>query len=217
MSRVTLVIVGDGRLDYLERCVESMHEHLKGQIDSAVMVCDEPQARSYLRDRYPDWKLIVHPVRVGMAAAVRAAWWSIGDGEYLFHLEEDFVFTEDVHLSDLEIPLRAEPRLAQVVLKRGPVNDEERAAGGIIEQHPDDYASRGGFVEHNRIFSLNPCLIPRDIVVGLDWEVRGVEGVEKAITRACLDAGRTFAFYGAKDDPPKVEHIGTERSSGWRL
>lgn len=157
---------------------------------------------------------------LGLAGNVRAAWqWAIDmDCDYLFHVEEDFLFTAPVDLAALQLVLESEPRLAQVVLKRQPWSPPEIAAGGIIEQDPGAYIEvhKWGrslkWVEHRKIFSLNPCLIPRKILE-LGWPA----GNEAEMTRRCLDAGYRFAFYGGKTDPPKVEHIGAQRSHGWRL
>lgn len=163
--------------------------------------------------------------RLGMAGAVQAAWaWALDAGvDYLLHVEEDFVFTGPVNLDDLVWILDHAPHLAQVVLKRQPWSAEEKAAGGIIEQDPGAYTQCGGmrhslaWVEHSKIFSLNPCLIPRK-VLELGWP-SGPLGVgnEAGFTQRCIQAGYRFAFYGQMGDPPVVDHVGVERAAGWRL
>lgn len=158
--------------------------------------------------------------KLGMAGAVRAAWqWALDSGcDYLFHVEEDFRFLQPVPFDQLVYVLERAPHLAQVVLKRQPWNDEEKAAGGIVECAPNEYVECKAWgrnitwTEHARIFSLNPCLIPRR-VLELGWP----DGNEAEFTRRCLDAGYRFAFYGPKFAPPMVEHVGEHRSDGWRL
>lgn len=156
--------------------------------------------------------------RLGMAGAVQAAWdWAIQTGvDYLLHVEEDFRFTQPFDPDDAIRILNTDPRLAQVVLKRQPWSPEEHAAGGIIESHPEDYTDHqaGGlrWVSHQRIFSLNPCVIPRHILE-LGWP----DGNEAAMTTNLVTLGYRFAFFGDRDDPPRVEHVGHERGTGWRL
>lgn len=155
--------------------------------------------------------------QLGMAGAVRTAWqWALdNDFDYLLHIEEDFLFHR-LPLNRMRQILDTNPHLAQVVLKRQPWSIEERAAGGIIERHPQDYTQHSNgellWVEHQRIFSLNPCLIPRN-VLELGWP----ESNEAGMTQRCLDAGLRFAFYGHRQDPPRVEHVGSVRGEGWRL
>jgi len=111
---------------------------------------------------------------------------------------------------------RQDETLAQVVLKRQPWSQEEQAAGGFIEQHPDDYtdhhAGQLSWVSHQRFFSLNPCLIPRHIL-----EVGWPDGNEAEMTSTLVEMGYRFAFYGDRADPPRVEHIAAVRGTGWRL
>lgn len=212
--RTALVVTTDGRVDYLDQAIESLRVNLLGQIGSCILVNDEPEAEHLLVGRYPDFHLVSHPKRRGLAGAVRSAWTAAQrtGASYVFHMEDDFVFNEPVDITNLRVILEANGELAQVVLKRQAWNDEEKRAGGIIECHPHHYTDRDGFIEHGRIFSLNPCLIPVT-VVDLGWP----DGNEAEFTQMCLQAGLSFAFYGQRDDPPRVTHIGDHRSTGWAL
>lgn len=156
--------------------------------------------------------------RLGMAGAVRAAWdWALDNNlDHLLHVEEDFRFNGPFDPAEAVDVLDADPRLAQVVLKRQPWSPEEQRAGGIIESHPADYTDHKDgdlrWVSHQRIFSLNPCLIPRHILE-LGWP----DGNEAEMTSNLVALGYRFAFLGERDDPPRVTHVGVERSVGWRL
>lgn len=193
------IVVSDRGDLYLPGCINSLQENVRADFTEIV---DD------------------HEHKLGMAGAVRRAWqWALDSGcDYLFHVEEDFRFLQPVDLDSLRYTLDRNPLLAQVVLKRQPVNDEEIAAGGIIESHPDDYTECKAWgrniiwTEHSRIFSLNPCLIPRR-VLELGWP----DGNEAEFTQRCIDAGYRFAFYGARHAPPVVEHVGEVRAVGWRL
>lgn len=158
--------------------------------------------------------------RLGMAGAVRQGWeQALARGaDFVLHVEEDFRFSQPIPIDKLQFVLERCPDLAQVVLKRQPWNEQEKAAGGIIEANPDAYVEHRAFgrnvvwSEHWQIFSLNPCLIPRR-VLELGWP----DGNEAEFTKRCVDEGLHFAFYGAKADPPLVEHVGHQRAQGWRL
>jgi hypothetical protein len=191
---VGVAFISDRPFDlYLSGCVESWAKYGR---DLPCHVVDD-------RDHH-----------LGMAGAVRAAWdWALDSGfDYLFHLEEDFRFTAPVPLFAMRLWLDAHPLVAQVLLKRQPWSPEEVAVGGFVELNPDAYAERDGMTLHRQFFSLNPCLIPRDVLM-LGWP----DGNEAEFTRICVDRGYSFAIYGAKADPPLVEHVGHERGVGWRL
>lgn len=138
--------------------------------------------------------------------AVVAAWSQVGDVDYVFHLEEDFLLHE-LDIVGMAAVLAANPDLAHVVLKRQPWSGVELAAGGIIECHPDSYEDCAGFVRHRRFFSLNPSLIPIS-TVRLGWA-----GSEGDMTDRCAAAGLSFAFYGARQDPPRCTHVGEIRGA----
>lgn len=160
--------------------------------------------------------------RLGMAGAVKAAWhWATGEGvDYLFHIEEDFVFRRDFSLMAVMFALNWGRDLAQMVLKRQPWSTEELTAGDILgvfgrleeqDMHTDGLGTVR-WVAHRHIFSLNPCLIP--------WEVFSegyYDGNEAEATQELLRRSYRFGMFGGVNDPPIVEHVGHVRSEGWRL
>ena len=204
---VGLVVISDRGDLYLPDCLRSVAECVDYPFGFTTVVDDREH-------------------KLGMAGAVREGWGrALAAGcDYVLHWEEDFLAAGPVDMGAMASVLVRAPHLAQVVLKRQPWSPEEHAAGGIIECHPDEYGQVSSFspltpwervvrwVEHERIFSLNPCLIPRR-VLELGWP----DGNEAEFTSMCLAAGYSFAFYGAKEDPPRVVHVGAERSAGWRL
>lgn len=217
---IGLVVVTDGRVDYLARAIEAAGEHLTGVDAGRVIVNDAGsyESRGYLADRYPDWHVISHPTRLGLAAAVRSAWAyaTLEDWRYLFHLEEDFVLDGPVDAAELAGVLRRCPTLAQLVLKRQAWSPAEMAAGGIVECAPERYREKylgSAFVTvHEECFSLNPCVVPRNVFVQ-GWP----DGNEAEQTELMVGQGRRFGFWGRKFARPRVTHIGARRSTGWAL
>lgn len=151
-----------------------------------------------------------------MAAAVRTAWTvALNAGaEFIWHQEDDFVLTEPLPVKAMERTLNDFPLLAQLVLKRQPWSEEEKAAGGQIELAPEEYTDREGFVEHRRLFSFNPSLI-RAEAARVALENPG-DGLERGVTDALLAARFCFGYWGVREDPPRCEHIGERRSEGYR-
>lgn len=158
--------------------------------------------------------------KLGMAGAVQAAWaWALGEGlDYLLHVEEDFRFVADLDPVAMANVLARSPYIAEMCLKRQPWSPEEHAAGDLFATWPDgSLLDRVGFLIQRRLFSLNPCLIPRR-VLELGWP-SGPLGVgnEAGFTKRALDAGYWFGYWGRRDDQPLVIHVGDTRGEGWKL
>lgn len=186
---------------YLTGCLASLEKHLPSHVEVRI-------------------QLDVDHL-LGMGGAARAAWdLALDEGwDYLLHVEEDFRF-QDLPLEQMVWVLAKNPHLAQVVLKRQPWSAEEAQAGGQMETNPQAYTECWGlghnlrWVEHDTLFSMNPSLIPRN-VLELGWPATG-GGVERDITTACHAAGLRFAYYGGRNDAPRCEHVGHIRAAGHR-
>lgn len=193
---ICLLLIDDGREDYLARCQTSLAEQAPGEFSDVVTVLD-------------------HDHRLGFAGAIQKGWEAVlkAKAQWVFHVEGDFVFTAPVYPEAMAAILDAHPHLAQISLKRQAVNERERAAGGIVEADPEDfevhYDPDAVWTEHRRYFTTNPSLYATEICK-LGWpQVAQSEGV---FTHQLLEQGRSFAIYGGKFDPPRVQHIGARRA-----
>lgn len=197
---IVAAFISDRRDLYLPACQRTFWSHVPHGVIRYFNIID---------DRHHE---------LGMAGAVKKAWqwaWEIG-ADYLFHVEEDFVFHQPVPIGEMKRTLERNAHLAQVLLKRQPWSPEEIQAGGFIELNPAAFVQKDGFVEHDVLFSLNPCLIPRR-TLAVEWSPTHPGGAERSITEACQDVGLKFAYYGRLEDKPLCEHIGRERATeGWR-
>lgn len=217
---VALLVITDGRIDYLHDTVDSARENLRGLITRRVMYDDtgDSEHRAYLRKAFPDFDHIHAGDRQGFGGAIRASWayLTVQSREpFIFHLEQDFTFNRPVNLDDMADLLISRPHLAQLALRRQSWNAEERAAGGIIEQHPTDYAQNMDeaghcWIEHRRFFTTNPSLYRRTLMAKGWPDCEHSEGI---FTHELLrDPKLRFAFWGLRTDEPWVEHIGHERA-----
>jgi len=194
---IALLLISDGRDEYLARTRASAVAMLP-RFDHVIHVDDAGH-------------------ELGFAGAIQEGWRRVlaTDAHYVFHLEQDFTFNRPAGVAGMAQVLRARPHLAQLALRRQPWNAAERAAGGIVEQHPDDYVERAlgpyRWLEHRRFFTTNPCLYRRWICAQ-DWpdgpESEGRFGIELLQRRPDM----RFAFWGARDSGEAVTHIGEMRA-----
>lgn len=216
---IALLIMTDGRLDYLRQTVASAHAALEGDILERWMFDDsgDDEHRDLLQEEFPEFTLLHAGPRQGFGGAIRQAWsylhtHSVAD--YVFHLEGDFTFNEVIRLDDLVTILNYRPHLAQVALRRQAWNDTEKKAGGIVEANPGDYVTHLDrdnrvWLEHKLFFTTNPCLYRMSLVDQFEWpdgpNSEGRFGIK------VREHGYNFAFFGPREEGPKVHHIGEER------
>jgi hypothetical protein len=192
MSTVALLVITD-RPEYLERTLFSAARYLPA-FDQYVEIIDDEH-------------------RLGFAGAIAAGWCEI-DCEYVFHLEDDFVFDAPVPVEDMIRLLKRHPELTQVSLKRQAWSPEERAAGGIVECHPEDFDEvsdeQATWTEHRSYFTTTPSVYPAQLCE-LGWpQCPHSEGI---FTHQLLeDPALRFAIWGGKFDAPRCEHIGEVRA-----
>ena len=193
MSTICLLLISDGRDPELQRTLASAKEMLP-KLDQLVHIDDRAH-------------------RLGFAGAIQAGWEQV-QTDYVFHLEQDFVLNQPVPVHRMLGVLERHEHLAQLVLKRQAWNAEERAAGGIVELHPDDFAQRTDrgdiWTEHRRFWSTNPSLYAAGFCAQGWPQVEHSEGI--FTHRLLADPDLRFAFWGAKHDPPLVTHIGDTRA-----
>lgn len=192
---VALLLIRDGRDTYHEQCLESACAMLPMELFDQVVTVDD---RNH---------------ELGFAGAIQRGWDQL-ETSFVFHLEADFLFHVPVPVQSMLTVLDQFPHLAQLVLKRQPWNESEKLAGGIVEQHPDDYQEREwagwAWTEHRRFFSTNPSIYSSRIFrMGWPQEPQS-EGV---FTHKLLkDPHLRFAFWGSKYARPTVQHIGHDRA-----
>jgi hypothetical protein len=218
---IAILTITDGRNDLLAQTIDSFEQHVGGPIIERWIYDDsgDRETREWIAERYPRWTLINHPSgrRQGFAGAIRTAWAALrreSIADYVFHLEGDFTFNRDIDLDDFINILRKRPNLAQMALVRQPWNAEEIAAGSVIQVRPDEFITHVDredrvWLEHDLFFTTNPSLYRRSLFEMFEWPAAAES--EGNFSGNLRHAGFQFAYWGAKDDPPAVHHIGDVR------
>jgi hypothetical protein len=214
---VALCVVTDGRRQCIERSIPSLLANVRGPITHRVIHDDsgDPDYRSWLRHAFPTFDVIGPDHRHGYSAAYGNAWRHLAERpeRFCFIHEDDFLYERPVDLLAMAELLDWRPYVAQVALRRQAWNEQEKAAGGVVEQHAGDYldCSDGDmhWLEHRRFLTTNPSLI-RTELCKVGWpQVPHSEGTLTHLLIA--DPGLRFAYWGRRTDAPWVTHIGTDR------
>jgi glycosyltransferase involved in cell wall biosynthesis len=217
--KLALVVLTNGRRDCIERTIPSLEEYvspLPAQDPHARIIVDDSGDRAYgawLEERFAGFD--VYPVdrSRGYAAAMRRAiaLGTAGDADWLFFTEDDFVYQRPVDLRAIAAAMDAEPRLAQVVLRRQAWFPSERKAGGMIERFdPALFTQRDGYIEHRVFWSGNPHLVRTSFLRRHPWPL-GDDSERRFGRTAFGDPRVSVALWGRRDDVPWVEHIGAVR------
>lgn len=207
---VCLLLIDDGRADYMARCLESVGENLP-PFDHQVTILD------------PDHEL-------GFDGAVREGWRQVLEtgAEWVFHAESDFLYNEPVDVHRMVAVLRRHPHLTQMSLLRQAWNDSEKAAGGIVQQWPEDFHEVSEAVTKVNGYGISYLadrwLETRRFIFTTNPSVYSTRLCERGWPQAPESEGKFGAYllrdepwrkcgiWGGKDDPPRVTHIGDVRA-----
>lgn len=215
---ITLIVMTDGRRECIAETIPSALAHLQGPISHRIIHDDsgDPDYRAWLTATFPSFLIIGDGARHGFAGAYANAWryLSVTPREWVLSTEDDFTFNRPVDLAAMVEVLTTNPHLAQLALRRQAWNPAEVAAGGVVEQHPDDYAEctdgARTWLEHRLFFTTNPSLF-RTELCRRGWP--RVERSEGIFTQRLLeDPELRFGYWGSRASGEWVHHIGHSRA-----
>ena len=207
--KLALMVITDGRWDYLQRTLESAAVALDWPWHQKILVDDSGEEKGFCPDGF---EFVKNLPRRGLAGAIQSGWDALDkDIDYVFHLEDDFIFPDVVDLELMIEILEYEPELAQVALLRQPWSPEEQQAGAIYSINPERFKQKYGFVQQSHLFTFNPCLYP----IGVARDYRA--GLEAELTANLLADDWRFGYLGELGDDPKTIHIGIRRSRNYQL
>jgi hypothetical protein len=218
---IALLVMTDGR-PCVHQTIPSALANLQGPISELWIHDDSGFSKDRLKRPYRDWNIIGSPVgRQGFGGAIQYAWNTLRDNstaEYIFHLEDDFLFNRTIDLDGFIAILEKYPELVQMALRRQPWNNLEIAAGGVVELHPDAYEDMETevgektyqWLRHKLFFTTNPSLYRRSLILNNSWP--GGDRSEGKFSIMMLEQGGEFGYWGRRSDAPWVEHIGMNRA-----
>lgn len=215
---VALLVITDGRRDYLERTIASADVNLD-DVKERWMFDDsgDDSHRAWLGARFPEFIHLNAGPRQGFGGAINAAWRHLHReslAAHVFHLEQDFTFNRPVPLAALAATLNERPHLAQLALRRQAWNPTEVTAGGVIETNPHAYVevdgAHGRWLEHRLFWTTNPSLY-RSELTAVGWPT--CDRSEGVFTHQLLaDPDLRFGYWGGRDSGEAVHHIGDHRT-----
>jgi hypothetical protein len=214
---VALIVMTDGR-EHITDAIKSAETNLSGPITERIIHDDsgDERHRAWLARTFPDYRVVYRLERQGFAGAYANAWRLLSGlpQRWVFSTEDDFTFNRPVNLGAMLEVLSSRPYLAQMALRRQAWSQAEKAAGGVVEQHPGDYEPHEwndhAWLEHRRFWTTNPSLIPRRTFDLLNWPA--VNQSEGWFSEQVRQAGMTFGYWGARASGEWVNHIGHERT-----
>lgn len=214
---ICLLVMTDGR-DTIHETIASASLRMKGSITHRIIHDDSGSEhhRDKLGALYPDYEIIGGP-RSGFGGAISRAWAHITEAvheSWVFHLEDDFTFNRHINIDAMVEVLTHNRHVAQMALRRQPWNESERAAGGIVEEHPEDFVDyqdgNQQWLEHRRFFTTNPSLYRSDLCAR-GWPQEDYSEGKFGIRLLQDHPETTFGYWGSRQSGEWVHHIGTER------
>lgn len=211
---VTLLIMTNGRKECLLRELSTLHL-LRGSFSRILIHDDSCDAAYGTWLKSLGYEVFHTQQRLGFTKAMISAWDQLkkDDNEWVFHLEDDFLFTSSVSVDEMIQILSEHDDLAQLALLRQPIGGREKHKGGIIQSHPERYTEctdgKRYWIEHQVNFTCNPSLYRKRLIYDFPWP--NVKNSERHYGPMLYAAGLKCAYLGRLIDPPRVEHIGEVR------
>lgn len=214
-TNTTLLIMTNGRKKYLEQTLSTLGK-LHGNFTRILIHDDsgDPDYQTWLKGLGYE---IVTTNKIGFTGAMISAWDKLKEdsNDWVFHLEEDFLITEDIYLDNMMNVMNHNNHIKQIVLSRQLIADRKIKKRGIIilakERFVDKTDGTNYWVEHRVNFSCNPCLYRKSLIYEYPW--LNVSRSEHQYGHILFkDLNAKCAYWGKSTDNPKVIHIGEKRT-----
>lgn len=218
MDGALLLVLTNGRREWIGRTLASIEKHV-APIDRRLIVDDSGDGEyvEWLRASFPGVRVDGHR-HLGHGPAVHRALLTAAaiGAEWVFVCEDDMEFTERIDLTAMVSVMDDRPGLVQMVVRRQAWFPTELEAGGMIErfdphaftEHTD---GANHWLEHRLFYSMNPHLVRRTFLAGHPWPPRP-NSEHHFSRRLFADRSLRSGLWGKRDDPPRVIHIGTDRT-----
>lgn len=218
---IAVLVMTDGRDALLDRTLKSWAEVIDHPLVIERWMHDDTGDRGHLSalaHRYPFRTMAVRGQRQGFPGAMHSAWSQLprlSAARYVLHLEDDLVLTRPVDLAAMVAVMDRRPHLSQMALRRQAYYPHEKSAGGVVEVSPGEWTDTTDgtdrWLERANFWTCNPSIYRLDLC-RTGWpQVPYSEPVFAGILHAA-DWSVRSGYWGARIDPPYLEHIGHERA-----
>jgi hypothetical protein len=214
-----VIIINDGRNDYLAQSLKSFSENVifpEGSEVTKILIDDWPEERDEqtikkLCKKHKVDKVVFNETNLGVNETVRKVWSLIPeDVDYVFHQENDFVYLEKVEIKTL-MKVLDNPIIVQCALVRQAWFDDEKHAGSLMKTRPERWRSANvsgtDIVIHRDHFTFNPSLYKKHWVQ--DVFPFGEYQLKDFYLRK--NPGLYFSYLGTKEDNHRILHIGEKK------
>lgn len=219
MTPYVLAVITDGRKSLIAQTIPSFLGVASYPPEQSYIFDDsgDPVYQRWLKKTF-NFEVISRDHRVGFAGAMGAAWEFLSQlprgPEFVFHLEDDFLFNRQVDIQAMIDVLQERPYLQQMALRRQPWNAREKAAGGVVETRRRAFTETTNgtdtWLEHRLFWTCNPSLYRRSLTFQ-GWPQ--VKRSERVLTGRLLGKRvNRFAYWGGLDSGEAVFHIGVKRN-----
>lgn len=211
-----VIIINDGRNDYLEKSLKSFSENVIFPEDSditKILIDDWPIHRDEktikkIGKKHGVNKFIFNETNLKVDNTVHKIWSCVPeDIDYIFHQENDFIYLEKVYISELMKVLES-PVIVQCALARQAWFKDELESGSLFNTRPERFRSGNiaglDIVMHKDHFTFNPSLYKRKWLVNID------PFGEYQLCNHYLSQNSAlwFTYLGKRTDKNRIEHIG---------
>lgn len=215
-----LAVLTHGRMSTLDETIDSFRANVTPAPAGTFIYADgiwTSLQREWTLRRQDGYLFRSGPVARGFCHATRALWdWVSEPGaDYVFWLEHDFLFLRPVDLAPIARILDANLNdLAQVALCRGPANEAETAAGGLVASRPGEFEPTGdGWLRHRSYFTTTPSLMRRAFMAANPFLYDGDPSCEGRYGAGLVERGYSFGLWG--DGEEWVQHVGIRAGFGY--
>jgi hypothetical protein len=222
---ITLIVHSGGdaktwpdRREYLSQSLLSLSGHVTGPIVQRVVYSDwGPEVRRELEEIADSFGFYVAgpPQHVGYTASMRLMWKYLAErakGAWVFSVEDDFLYSRDVDLQQLQGTMEEQPNLRQLALLREAYYPRELEVGGVIQSLKTPTILRNHranpYVEHRDHWTANPSLFRRSLTKTA-WPI-GDSSERRFGDLLLRDPQAAFAYWGSGE--PWISHIGATRA-----
>lgn len=207
-NNVTLVLTSCGRLDLLEKTIKSISNEILNKIPKKIIIDDSVDEKNLIElecqqklGYLKNWKLIFNKEKLGQSGSIDRAYSEVTT-EYVFHCEDDWMFTDSNFIARGIKILDKYENILQVTFRYG---EPHKAYDQIYEKN-EDHAFKIWIPGWNGYpgFTYNPNI----------FRFSAYQKIKPIYGKSEKDVGNNYVSMGLKTavlENRSVHHIGDGR------